>query len=225
MAFFTTDSNELTANEFLDRTPFLEINFEGENETLNKKLKASNRTKYGFVNYYAETNEKVKFSIGLNTESNQMHSGEVMVPAGAAFMLYTEFTENEIQNPEYVLDVPILGLQKCTWLLGDYSFCRSQRVSGLAAGKLIIDIDNHTTEDQRTIEYTLVDDQLVMVFKATNTNNEPYRLRMNNSFLYADQGDFETTEILEVCLLPGDQYRIDVVIEPTGEILTSHRRL
>ena len=75
------------------------------------------------------------------------------------------------------------------------------------------------------MEYTLQDESLLLDLVSHNTTNQNYRLKITNSFLFAEVMDADINDLVEVAMLPEDVYKIKINIRPSGRITCSVERL
>ena len=138
--------------------------------------------------------------------------------------LYCEFNKCEIADLDYVLHCDNEP-KPVSWLLGSFTFSRTLSSKGIGSGKFMAIYDNLDHRESREINYQLMDEKLLIVMNATNPSDEMYRLRITNSFLWAENFDLNETDLIEIVVRPKDIYKIEVVIIPSGQVQTSCRRL
>ena len=190
-------------------------------------LNAVRSLKEAFIQWQNNSDEAetIEYEIKLVDQSLQKLSGSIQVPPRTIVAIYFEFANTEIAEFDYLLHDQT-GDKRINWCLGGYHFSRTIRTKGIASGKVIAIYDNNDHEEHRTIEYNLLDEKLMLVMNATNPTNTKYRLRLVNSFLFAENFNLdEINDLVEICVLPQDIYKIEVIIKPSGEIDVNSRRL
>ena len=169
--------------------------------------------------------ETIRYEFKLQTtKSMQIHKGKVEVPPGDTVTIYCEFDKCEIADFDYVLHRDSEP-KPVSWLLGSFTFSRTVSARGIGSGKLMAIYDNLDRRETREINYQLMDEKLLLVMNATNPTDEMYRLRITNSFLWAENFDLNETDLIEIVVRPKDIYKIEVVVIPSGQVQTSCRRL
>ena len=206
---------------------FLQATIKTTREENEWTFNADEDLKEAFIQWQNNTDEPetVEYVIKLVDQSMQTLSGVIQVPARNIVAVYFEFAKNEIAEFDYTLHDQT-GEKSINWCLGGYHFSRTLRTKGIASGKLVIIYDDPDYEETRTMEYNLLDEKLMFVMWGTSPTQKKYRLRIVNSFLFAE--DFElddVNELVEICVLPQDIYKIEIIILPSGKIDVNCRRL
>ena len=182
---------------------------------------------FGYWENEAEELDEFRYEIKLvSSQSTQTHRGQVAVPPHHTVTVYCEYNVDGIEDLDYVLHNSKGKENPVSWLLGAFVFSRTRQSKGIGSGKLMAIYDNLSHTETREIEYLLLDEQLIVRMNATNPSKEKYRLRLTNSFIFAENFDLDITkDLVEICVMPKDIYRIEVIIKPSGEIITNCRRL
>ena len=215
------------AEEYDGVGPFLLLKMKTSRHEKELKFKAVDTAKEIFVqtdkNKFDE--EILEYNATLVDQSMQEHSGEITIPKENAAGFYLKFDKYEITDMDYVLHSDT-NTQPLSWLLGTFAYSRTRRTRGIGSGKVLMIYDNQKKKETRTIEYNLLDEELIVEVHASNPTKEKYRLRIENSFLFAENFDLDTNnELVEICVLPTDIYRIELIIKPSGEAISTCRRL
>ena len=72
----------------------------------------------------------------------------------------------------------------------------------------------------------MLDEKLILAMEGVNPTQEAYRLRIENAFLWALDFDLDhSKELIEIRVQPTDIYKIEIIIDPSGEVDVNCRRL
>ena len=224
--FLSTNAPFYEAAENNNRTR-LGLNFNIQDEEIMEQLEMLPRQlheTYTHLNNDTYEPMPIRFEFELVRKSQIKISGEELIPARTMIGFGLQTNENSIHDFNYYFADQI-DIHRPVWLMGTHALVPSLFAGGFASGKLITQIDSPDYKESRCVEYTLQDECLLLDLTTHNETNQNYRLRINNSFLFAEVMDFEVQELVEVAILPQDVYQIKINIRPSGRITCSVDRL
>ena len=222
--YFATDAPTFEGNNNDSKLSFsFNVQDEDYKEELQMLPRRLHKT-FAHINNESDEPLPINFEIELVSKSQIKISGEELVPARTIIGFQLQTNVNSIHNFNYWFGDQI-GIQKPVWLLGTHALIPSLFGGGIASGKLITTIDSPDFKESRCLEYTLQDECLLLDLSTHNTTNQNYRLRITNSFLFAEVMDFDVQELVEVAILPQDVYQIKINIRPSGRITCTCDRL
>ena len=164
------------------------------------------------------------YEIGYTRKSDFRIKGEDTIAQNGEVLYNYRFNDDGIQDFDSIL-VKDNEAYRPMALLGTYSLTPSPSAKGIAAGTIIMDVDTQTKHQSRQVEYTLNDEAFLIVVTANNDGNETVRLRISNSFTFAENFDFGVKNLIEVAVLAQDIYKIEIVIKPSGAVTHNCRLL
>ena len=222
--FLSTDAPFYEA-EYNNTKLSLTFNF-GDGEMKEELQMLPRRLHDTFVQWNNDSDEpkSIEFEVELINKSQIKFTGEEIVPARTIFGLGLQSNQNSIHELNYWFADQV-DIKKPVWLLGTHALIPSLFGGGIASGKLITTIDSPDFKESRSLEYTLQDECLLLDLSTHNTTNKNYRLRISNSFLFAEVMDFDVQDLVEIAMLPEDVYTIKINIRPSGRITTNITRL
>ena len=181
---------------------------------------------YVYFQYYNDKDEEVQcqYEAKYINKSEIKIAGEETVPPRTIVIYRLQFDEEALQDFDSVFEDQV-GMHYPVALLGTYAATPSPSARGIAAGKLLIEVDSHTSYQSRAVEYTLNDEALLMNVTTQNDGDTNKRLRISNNFLFAENFDLEVQDLIEIALLPMDIYKIEIIVKPSGVVETSCRLL
>ena len=225
--FLSTNAPFYEADENNNNKTRLSLNFNIQGEEMMEQLEMLPRQLHDtYAHLQNETEEPIpiQFEIELVRKSQIKISGEEMIPARTSFGFGLQTNENSIHDFNYWF-ADQNDIQRPVWLMGTHALVPSLFAGGFASGKLITIIDSPDFKESRCLEYTLQDECLLLDLTTHNTTTQNYRLRISNSFLFAEVMDFDVQELIEVAILPQDVYQIKINIRPSGRITCSCNRI
>ena len=223
--YFSTDAPFFEAEN--NNATRLALSFNVQDEDMKEELEMMPRRlheTYAQINNETDEPMSIKFEIELVRQSQIKISGEEQVPARTVIGFRLQTNENSIHDFNYFLADQI-DIYKPVWLMGTHALLPSLFAGGIASGKLILQIDSPDFKESRCLEYTLQDECLLLDLVSHNTTNQNYRLKITNSFLFAEVMDADINDLVEVAMLPEDVYKIKINIRPSGRITCSVERL
>ena len=224
--FLSTNAPFFEAAENNNKTR-LTLNFNFNDEEIMEQLEMLPRQlhdTYAHLNNDTDEPVPIKFEIELVRKSQIKIYGEELIPARTMIGFGLQTNENSIHDFNYWLADQI-DIQRPVWLMGTHALVPSLFAGGIASGKLITQIDSPDYKETRCLEYTLQDECFLLDLSTHNETNHNYRLRITNSFLFAEVMDFDVQELVEIAILPQDVYQIKINIRPSGRITYSCERL
>ena len=205
----------------------LSLTFNVEDDEIKEELQMLPRRlhdTYAQWNNDSDEPKTIEFEVELINKSQIKFKGEEIVPARTIFGLGLQSNQNSIHQLNYWFADQV-DIKKPVWLLGTHALIPSLFGGGIASGKLITTIDSQDFKESRSLEYTLQDECLLLDLSTHNTTNKNYRLKISNSFLFAEVMDFDVQDLVEIAMLPDDVYTIKINIRPSGRITTNITRL
>ena len=227
MMYISSDAPEFEAIQQNDTSARIRLDISLDETEWEQELQAVPFNRHYTLAQVSNNNDEpaqANFTIELINKSQIKITGQELLPARTSVAIALHHDENAIHNFDYFLEDQI-GIKKPVWLLGSYSLVPSLFVNGIAAGKIVAEIDSPNSKETRTIEYTLQDECVLMNLTSENTSGQNYRLKITNSFIFAEEMDFDIQELVEVALLPDDLYNIRIMIRPSGRVTCNCRRL
>ena len=164
------------------------------------------------------------YCIQYTSKSNIKITGQEIIPPKTIIIYNLQFDEDALQNFDSIFEDAV-GYHYPVSLLGTYALSPSPSAMGVAAGKLMVQVDSPNSYQSRQIEYTLNDEALLINVTSQNDGPNTMRLTIENSFIFAENFDFDNQKVLQIALLPNDLYKIQLIIKPSGEIQATFRLL
>ena len=215
------------ASEYDGSGASLLITMETPGYTQQWKFNADHRRKEVFIQTKENYSDDVEIDYKVLLVDQSMHeiSGSTIIPQSTSFGFYVEFTKFEVSDLDYVIHAGD-DTKPRSWLLGGFVYSRTRRTRGICSGKLLITYDNESKTETRRLDYNLLDEKLILAMEGVNPTQEAYRLRIENAFLWALDFDLDhSKELIEIRVQPTDIYKIEIIIDPSGEVDVNCRRL
>ena len=178
----------------------------------------------GIHHNFEEEPVMMAISATLTTRSQIINTVNVTIPPRSTLHFSYEMNSIGLSDIDAVVEDADGQLQNPYFLLGSNELRSS---SGLAGGKIVFEIDSRTHSDTRAIEYTLVDNDLVLDLEADNISEKRFRLRIFNCYLYnaSDNNLLDFQEILEVAFFPGDRVNLKIKVRANGNVSCRYERV
>jgi len=205
-----------------------EVSFEIKinEEQFNQILPTSNTTRHfnGQFHNFEENEVQMSILASLTNRSQILHDVKIDIPARSTINFSYEFNSIGISDIDAVIEDIEGNLQNPYFILGSNEL---RPASGLASGKLIFEVDSNENLDTRAIQYTLVDNDLLLDLEADNISNKQFRLKITNCYLY--NGDrknlLDLEEILQLAFFPGDCVNLKIRICADGTVTCQFERI
>ena len=220
------ETNAINANDAALGANIAEFDFEFEGEIIKAAFIAERTNRFFNFNYKNENENQVRmdYKISITGNRSQMiHSSFVIVPPNHTFFVNFDFTNSSIDDIESTIISPEDDLLDACFVLGSTKLTPGY---GLAAGKLIVELETLESYKIKELEYTLNNNCLVLNWEADNISNKNVRMTISNCYLYNTDGEnlMEMNELLQFALLPGDRYDITIEITPVGAAANLQRK-
>ena len=214
---FETNAVSLTDERDM-RNNCAEFTFEFEEEIIKAIFAAERSTKFFNFDYKNEDQQPVRMDYKVSIKGNKsemIHSSFLIVPPNHRFYINFDFTNSSIDDVETTIISPEDNLIDACFILGPTKLTPD---FGLAAGKLIIELETLESYKIKELEFILNNNCVAINWEADNIDDKPVRLTISNCFLYNTDGNklMEMDELMQFALLPGDRYDLQINISPNG---------
>ena len=162
----------------------------------------------------------IPVEVTVTGRSQLINTHEIRVPMFAKAHCNYEFNTNGVSDVDCVLtDANGDFIERYT-ILGANEFKPGE---GAAGGKILIEIDNNQYSETRSVEYTLMDQDLMLNLEADNESTERFRLRISNCYLYnsGDRNLLDFQEVMELAFFPRDFYNLKIRVGANGVVVAN----